>query len=188
MLKINNRVVIVCHCILNQSTRAWWRDDGASREEGYLKDVISFLGKYDVGIIQVECPEYNLYGNPRSPKSKDEYDTPDFRAVCCAIAEHTVNIIKKYQEMGQNPSIGVLAILGFEGSPSCGVERTTCTLDDNIVECNGPGLFIEILSNMLVSQNIQIPFLGMSLRKGERNIQLHRLEELLRARGPHSSQ
>ena len=176
---MNNNVVFVCHCILNQSTRAWWGTGGASRVEGYMKDVITSLGNHGVGIIQMECPEYSLYGNPRPPKSKDDYNTLYFKQKCREIAEITVQKILDFNSKGDVYPVNVLAILGVEGSPSCGVERTPRTIENGTASADGKGHLMEILAALLHENKLDIPILGVSLREGENKIQLRRLEKML---------
>ena len=74
-----DRAVILAHCIMNQSTRASWEGGGASSTESEIEKIITPLLEYGVGIIQMDCPEQSLYGNPRPPMSRDDYDTPESR-------------------------------------------------------------------------------------------------------------
>ncbi|MCK5319417.1 MAG: hypothetical protein KAJ55_16010, partial [Anaerolineales bacterium] len=62
-----DKVVFVVHCVLNQTTRARWGEGGASREGGMVSEVVSLLMRQGIGAIQMECPEFSLYGNPRPP-------------------------------------------------------------------------------------------------------------------------
>ncbi|RLI09377.1 hypothetical protein DRO42_04375, partial [Candidatus Bathyarchaeota archaeon] len=78
MTRPRDKVAFVSHCILNQATRARWEGGGARRERGMLRDVVETLLSHGVGAVQMECPEFSLYGNPRPPRSKDDYDTPEF--------------------------------------------------------------------------------------------------------------
>ena len=107
--------MIVAHCIMNQSTRARWEGGGATRVKGAVEEVIYPLVKQGVGIIQMECPEQALYGNPRPPKSRDEYDTPEFKGKCSETAKRAL------RALGDGKTMELIAVLGFEGSPSCGV-------------------------------------------------------------------
>jgi predicted secreted protein len=126
--KFQDRVVIVAHCILNQATRARWDVGRVSRVEGTVREVISTLIKENVGIIQMDCPEFTLYGNPRPPKSWDDYNTIEFKTKCMEIANRTLKHLKKGNACPSKMEL--LAVIGFEDSPSCGIERTTKTIDN----------------------------------------------------------
>ena len=176
---INNSVVFVCHCILNQSTRAWWGTGGASRVERHMKDLLTTLDRYGVGLIQMECPEYSLYGNPRPPKSKDDYDTPVFKERCREIAEEAVQKILEFKSRRAVYPVNVLAILWMEGSPSCGVERTSRTVEAGTISTKGRGHLMDVLAGLLLENGLDVPLLGMSLREGEGGRQIKRLDRLL---------
>jgi predicted secreted protein len=62
-------------------------------------------------------PELVYAGLARVSQIKEKYDTPQFRKHCKQIAS---SMAKQVQEYLQN-HMKVLAILGVEGSASCGV-------------------------------------------------------------------
>jgi len=167
-----DRVVILAHCIMNQATRARWEGGGATRTEGAIKEIITPLLEHGIGIIQMECPEQTLYGNPRPPKSRDDYDTPEFKEKCREIAVRAMQTIEKSTEL--------IAALGFEGSPSCGVERTTRTIKGSHAESPGEGHLIEALRKEMKEKGLDTPIIGVGLREGEMNLALRKLESLLR--------
>ena len=165
--------MIVAHCIMNQSTRARWEGGGATRVKGMVEEVIDPLVKHGVGIIQMECPEQALYGNPRPPKSRDDYDTPEFKGKCSEISERTL------RALGNGRDIKLIAVLGFEGSPSCGVERTTKTIEGSHTESHGEGHLIEALRHEMKEKGCNSPIIGVGPRDEEMSSALKRLESLL---------
>lgn len=171
-------MAFVCHCVVNQSTRAWWGDGGASRENGMISDAISVLMNNGVGVIQMECPEFGLYGNPRHPRSKDEYDTPQFKNRCREIASRSGDQMEGLLGKGQDPRIELVAVVGLENPPSCGVERTTRTVDGVNVSSPGRGHLMETLELEMRRRGIDAPFIGLSLTGPEREERLKRLEAL----------
>jgi len=100
VIEMRDRVAIVAHCILNQAARAWWGEGGASREKGMVSDVVGLLARHGVGVIQMGCPEFSLYGNPRRPRSREESDTPEFREKCREIAIQARVEIEALMERG----------------------------------------------------------------------------------------
>ncbi|MCW3991950.1 MAG: hypothetical protein NWE79_04530 [Candidatus Bathyarchaeota archaeon] len=173
-----DKVAFVCHCVVNQSARAWWGEVGASRESGMMSDAIGVLVSQGVGAIQMDCPEFSLYGNPRPPRSTNEYDTPEFRNRCREIASRACDQMECLLERGRDPRIELVAVIGLENSPSCGVERTTRTVDGRRVSAPGRGLLIEALDMEMLLRGIDAPFISLSLRADERAERLDRLEAL----------
>jgi len=157
---------------MNQSTRARWEGGGAARTEGTIDEIITPILNHGVGIIQMECPEQTLYGNPRPPKSRDDYDTPEFKEKCREIAVRAMQTIEKSTEL--------IAALGFEGSPSCGVERTTRTINGSHAESPGEGHLIEALRHEMREKGLDAPIIGVGLREGELSLALGKLESLLK--------
>ena len=168
-----DRTVILVHCILNQSTRAWWKEGGATRTEGAVAEMITPLLEHRIGIIQMECPEQTLYGNPRPPRSRDDYDTPEFKDKCREIAVRATQAI-------ESSTSELIAALGFEGSPSCGVERTTRTIEGSFASSPGEGHLIEALRREMREKGIDAPIICVGLREGEMSAALGKLETLLK--------
>jgi len=171
------RIVFASHCILNQATRAWGGTGDASRERGMISEVIEVLSRHGVGIVQIGCPEFSLHGNPRPARDKGGYDKEEFRGRCMEIASEAVEHMVEMQEKGRDPRIRVVAVLGVEGSPSCGVERTPGAADEH-------GHLIDALKEEMARSGLEIPVLDVSLREGERRMRLERLEDLLRETDP----
>jgi len=178
MFRQREKVAIVSHCILNQTTRAWWRGSGASRELGMLRDVFEILLRHGVGTVQMECPEFNQYGNPRPPRSKDGYDTPRFRERCQEIAKRTCDMIERYLDEVSDLDFSVVALVGVENSPSCGVSTVTRTVGGETVSRPGRGHLMDALDAELRKRGIKVPMIGVSLKPDEREDRLKKLEAL----------
>lgn len=69
------KVVILPHCILNRGTR--WGQEGnpLERNRGLVSSVVTFLAERKIGAIQLPCPEFTFFGNPRPPATKGEYES-----------------------------------------------------------------------------------------------------------------
>ena len=174
----SERVVLVSHCILNQSARARWGGGGARRDTGIIRDVLDLLMAEGIGVVQMDCPEFSLFGNPRRPRTKEGYDTPEFREICSQIAGRTCDRIVAFQMTGPT-GIDVIAVLGMEGSPSCGVERTPRIIDDEGVDAPEAGLLMEALMEKMRQMGLETPILGISLREDEWNERLKALKALI---------
>jgi predicted secreted protein len=133
----SHKVVVLAHCVLNQNSRV----EGLARYPAVVKEVVDFLIKHDIGIVQMPCPEISYMGSVRKIRTKEQYDTLRFRSLCRQIACSTVRLIQEYLHNG----VRVLAVLGVEGSPSCGVKEPS-------------GILIEELKKKLEKRGITVPF------------------------------
>ena len=116
-----------------------------------IREIIDQLRDYEVGLIQMPCPELTYAGLRRSSKTKEEYDTPLFRRHCRKIAFNVVDQIEEYRNSG----FEVLAILGVDGSPTCGVEEIDAKFR------KGSGIFIEELRSELKKREFVVLIKGI---------------------------
>jgi len=143
--KRSHKIVVVAHCILNQNSRV----QGIAYYPGMINEIVDVIRKHEVGIIQMPCPELTHAGLLRPSQTKEQYDTPAFRRHCRQIASSTADQVEEYVRNG----FKVLAILGVEGSPTCGVEETS------IQEAN-LGILMEELRSELKKRKVEVPMKG----------------------------
>lgn len=179
MILRREKVAFLCHCILNQSTRAWWGTGGTKREKGMMSDVVGTLMNHGVGAVQMDCPEFSLQGNPRPPRTRDEYDTSEFRRRCREITASTCDAMESLKEKGRDPGVEVVAVIGVENSPSCGVEWTTRTINGESRASRGRGLLIEAVEEEMRLRGLDVPLIGVSMKETEREKGLKRLMEFV---------
>lgn len=106
-------------------------------------------------------------GLDRKPASKSTYDNPEFRKICQEMADQVVKLVKEYEQNG----IEVIAYLGVEGSPSCGVEWTHFKADEPE---KGNGVFTEALCEATANAGVKVEVIGLPEDRKYGNI-----EELL---------
>ena len=109
------KLVVVAHCVLNQNSRVL----GLAHYPAVIDEVVDILGRYNIGFLQMPCPELTYAGAKRLGKTREEYDTPSYRKHCRQIAASTAS---QLEEFGKN-NIKSIAVLGIENSPSCGVSK-----------------------------------------------------------------
>lgn len=143
-----------------------------------MSEVVGTLMSHGVGVVQMDCPEFSLYGNPRPPRSRDEYDTPEFRCRCREIAASACDAMESLKEKGQDPGVEVVAVVGVENSPSCGVEWTTRTIDGESRASRGMGLLIEAVEEEMRRRGLDVPLIGVSTNTAVREEGLRRLRSL----------
>ena len=156
--------MLVCHCILNSNSKV----EGLAEYEGALADVVKLLIEEDIGIIQLPCPELTSCGMRRWGMVKEQYDTPFYRDHCRKLFYPYFQQIEEYV----TNSYEVVGIIGMDGSPSCGVNKT-CSADwkgeisnnphiQNIIDglkmVEGSGVFVEEIADMLKNRGIHVDF------------------------------
>jgi len=145
------RVAFVAHCLLNQNAKA----AGLAGWAAMVKPIIDILNEAEIGVVQLPCPEYEFYGltRPKGEDTKEQYDCPEYRAICWELCRRTVDQVKRYLDAGYK----VACILGIEGSPSCSV--LTVPTREGVVP--GSGIFFETLLSELRLAGIEVPVLGI---------------------------
>lgn len=159
-------IVAVAHCILNQTTRWFWDGNSGAWTDGFVLEFLERLKLIGVGLYQLPCPEFSLLGNPRRPMTRDEYETlPGFVDHCRTLAKNVIRELKTFKELSTKPRIEILAVIGIEGSPSCGVEFTSRKIADINVRTIGRGIFMEVLEDLMAAEGLTIPFYGLDGRR-----------------------
>jgi len=170
----SGRIAVVAHCILNQNSRVL---DLAERSS-IITEVLESLEKHKIGIIQMSCPELTYAGIHRRKQTRDQYDTIEYRSHCRKIAKEIVDQIQEYAKCGIRTEI----VIGIDGSPSCGVNKTskknTSKNTSKHKKTKEHGILIEELQTSLKKRNISIPLYGIRYERLPQD--LIEIEELLK--------
>jgi predicted secreted protein len=171
--------LVLSHCILNSATRWWQNGSPVEKNKGPVDEVLEFLSARSIGAVQLQCPEFTFCGNPRPPRTKDEYENlPGFQLHCERLAEKSAQHLKTLVVMGRKPRTRLLAIVGVERSPTCGVKCTPHTVDGKVEYVKEKGLFIGLLEEGLEKLGLKIPIIGIDLQKpAESYLKLNELLE-----------
>ncbi len=162
--KRSKRVILVAHCVLNQNAKI----DRCAFYPGAVPNVLAALIEAGVGIIQMPCPELICLGlawqaERETEATVDEEDARvgrlmsrgPARAVCHDLANDLVFQVGEYRAHG----FEVLGVIGINGSPACGVERDH--------EQERPGVFVELLRELLADTGITLPMRGIRVDEPE---------------------
>jgi len=161
-------ILVLSHCILNRATRWWQKGKPVEGNRGLSLQILSLLSDLKIGVIQLPCPEFTFCGNPRPPKTRDEYSSlPGFQQHCRRLANETSKYLKSIIENAHEPSVRILAIIGVERSPTCGVKCTPIGRGSDKRYIEEKGIFIEMLSESLRKMGLEMPFIGVDLDKPE---------------------
>jgi predicted secreted protein len=160
----SKKLVLLCHCILNQNSKV----EGIARYPGTFRPAVDLILQSDAGIYQLPCPEMAYLGISRWSAVKAQYSSPFFRRHCRTLAERIMDEIEDYVNRGY----AVLAVIGMDGSPSCGVDFTQQALGEpwggriQAIPTRrylaGSGTFMDMLRDRIREHGLQgIPFLGL---------------------------
>jgi predicted secreted protein len=156
-------ILVVSHCILNTASKVF-QDESELEEEYILRDRLLELavGKH-VQLLQLPCPEFILYGSRRWGHVRDQFMHPHFRRASREMLRPVIDQIEEYSSYPDDYRL--IGVVSVEGSPSCGM-HLTCRADwrgeieekpgPPIME-EGPGVFMEILSEELTDRSIHVP-------------------------------
>ncbi|GFM37864.1 CD3072 family TudS-related putative desulfidase [Desulfovibrio psychrotolerans] len=176
------RVVFVSHCLLNANVKVC----GLAAYAGAHRPVWETLLPAGVGVVQLPCPEFLHMGPARWWQTRSQYDTPAYRALCSALADSVADQALMYRGAG----VRLLAVLGVEGSPSCGVNRVydhaewggrPRDVDPAVAKRAGKGVWMEVLEQVFAQRGVALPpLLGVGSARDAAGGGLAALEELLR--------
>ncbi len=158
----SKKVIFLAHCILNQNSIS----DGTADFPGSNCELVEFLLKTEIGIVQMPCPELHclgldrgninggklpvVVGNTRIRKLMSSYES-------IKRMKNMVNqLVKQMDEYIKNGFI-LLGIVGIDRSPSCGVNTTSM----NNKEVDGEGVFVKLLQEKKEKKNINMEVIGM---------------------------
>ncbi len=184
--KRSGKIVVVSHCILNVHSL----EDNLAIYPGLEEEVVELLMKKGVGIYQIPCPEVELTGIFRKALPKDSYDHPKIREVYRRLAESISQTLKWYTKKGYE----IAAVLGAEGSPTCGIDiigrwkdniRGKKEFPGDIEFVPGRGVFMEEFKTSLDKINVYPKWIGIpgksirALKPGAFEDTLNKLDKLI---------
>ncbi len=154
----SRRVVFLAHCVVNQNARM----HDCANHAAAVQPIVDWCLDRGLGIVQLPCPELLVVGLGRDRDDPpQEYleavlRKPQCREPIRKLAETVVYQVKEYRFQG----FEVLAVVGSDGSPSCGVDRTAFPDAENRFG-PGQGVFIAELRELLRQEGLELPFKGM---------------------------
>jgi len=188
----SRRVVFLSHCLLNENTRYL----GGACRQGCLQEILQICIERGLGIVQMPCPEQYAWGGFLKRRLLLFYGSEGTlvyrlrnmllpallwytRTVYKKLAKQVANQVSDYLSSG----FAVVGIVGVDGSPSCGVQRTLDIrrslelvgrlsptsgaehMNAIIQGClaDGRGIFVELLVKQLERRRLRVPFLAHDL-------------------------
>jgi len=160
----SKRVIFAAHCILNQNAR----HVDCADFEAFMKPLLAYLQKEEIGIIQMPCPELMALGLGRDrdvpplETVREALELPDAHERLSPLIDDIVYQVKEYQFQG----FEIVGILGKNGSPACGVETTSLPTG----QAPGQGVFVRLLKSRLKAEDLELPVKGVDDHRQEETI------------------
>ncbi|OQY51327.1 MAG: hypothetical protein B6230_05120 [Desulfobacteraceae bacterium 4572_89] len=153
----SHRIVLVIECIINQNAR----DFGAATYPSMNKNILRLCMQYNVGILQIPCPEIAFLGFLRERKNgqsiRNALDTESGRNCCRKLSVEIADKIQVYRKNNND----ILAVLGGNPeSPGCSVNMDQSSGNGCEIKENS-GVFMKEFYKELCKRKIKIPFKGM---------------------------
>lgn len=125
---------------------------------GPVRPVLQFCLDHDINIMQMPCPETLCAagGLGRDPRGKAWYEANGLRETCKPIAKQQADYMKTLTAN----DFDILAIIGVEFSPACGVNY----LNKGRSIHRDRGIYVEELQAALKEHKLHIPFIGIAQR------------------------
>jgi len=146
----SGKVIFVAHCILNQNARMVDVADFPAMHD----QLLDYLQKAQLGVIQMACPETYCLGLGRFDV-RVGLEHPAGMERLQRLIDDMIFTIKEYLFQG----MAVVGIIGKEGSPSCGVNQTWY---NDTGHGEGQGVFIRELKEKLKYHKLNIPVIGVA--------------------------
>ena len=159
----SKKVAFIAHCILNQNAR----EVNCADFPAMMELLLEFLKNEKIGIIQMPCPELSVLGLGRDRTIppvgiREGLESAAGRKRLAELIDGIIYQIKEYRFQ----DFQIVGILGKNGSPSCGVEKTWG--GDRVVP--GDGAFINQLKSALAAEELKIGIKGVTDHKQEEAI------------------
>jgi len=187
--------VFLSHCLLDENTRYL----GGACRRCCVREVVEQCMDRGIGMRQMPCPERVVWGGVLKRRMLALYGLERRSALGGALARRLLPVVlrhvrRRYRAIARRVAneidddlrsgISVVGIVGIDGSPTCGVQRTldvtsavrsmtrldptalTVEQQNELVRHHavpGRGMFIEELARALAARHIVLPFLAHDL-------------------------
>lgn len=152
-MKRTNRIVLIPHCYFNQNSVV---KNEARNQKSFFELLNNHFGD-EISYIQMECPEFNVFKDNRKGVGKNDLFIEKYQEFSNEYALKLVDMIKDYKSQ----NVVIDTVVGIKGSPSCGVTKTCINNNGIFSEINDQGMFMEVLKNVFIENNLKIKFIEL---------------------------
>ena len=163
MSKKDRRIILICQCLVNPYCRVHI----LGQNFPLSLELMDYLLRKHVGVIQYPCPETTAMGLMRNPQGRQQYDNIFFRDHCKELLKVPMLMVREFIKNKYR----LCCFIGLENSPTCGIHWGRHKVNRYGTESPNPdekpapddpvlmGIMAEILSEELSQEKIQVPFL-----------------------------
>ncbi len=163
MSRKTRRIVLLCQCLVNPYCRVHI----LGQNFPLSIELVGYLLRKSIGIIQYPCPETTAMGLMRNPQGRQQYDNVFFRNHCKELLKTPMLMVREFIRNRYR----LCCFIGLENSPTCGIHwgrhkvnryGTESPNPENAPGKDAPvlmGIMAEIVAEELAAEGIQVPFL-----------------------------
>lgn len=165
MSKKDRRIILICQCLVNPYCRVHI----LGQNFPLSLEVMDYLLRKNVGVIQYPCPETTAMGLMRNPQGRQQYNNIFFRDHCKELLKVPMLMVREFIKNRYR----LCCFIGLENSPTCGIHWGRHKVNRYGTESPNPedkpspedpilmGIMAEILTEELGRDGIQVPFLEL---------------------------
>lgn len=169
MSKKDKKIILVAQCLINPYCRVHILGQNFPLSH----ELMDYLMKLQVGIIQYPCPETTAMGLQRNPQGRQQYDNIFFRNHCKELLQVPFLMVEEFLKNGYR----LVAFIGLRNSPTCGINWGKHKVNRYNRESPMPvdnsdpedpvlmGIMAEILSEKFNALNLDVPFLELPIQQ-----------------------
>ncbi len=169
MSKKDKKIILVAQCLINPYCRV----HVLGQNFPLSHELMDYLMKLRVGIIQYPCPETTAMGLQRNPQGRQQYDNIFFRSHCKDLLETPFLMVEEFLKNGYR----LAGYIGLRNSPTCGINwgkhkvnryNTESPMPVDTPDPDEPvlmGIMAEILSEKFHALNMDVPFLELPIQQ-----------------------
>jgi predicted secreted protein len=161
--KKDRKIIMIAQCLVNPYCRVHLLGQNFPLSH----ELMDYLMRERVGVIQYPCPETTAMGLMRNPQGRQQYDNIFFRQHCKELLQIPMLMVREFI----HNKYRLTCFIGLENSPTCGIHWGKHKVNKYMTESPNPidtpdmddpvlmGIMAEILSEELSDENIEVPFL-----------------------------
>ncbi len=165
MSKKDRRIILICQCLVNPYCRVHI----LGQNFPLSLEVMDYLLRKNVGVIQYPCPETTAMGLMRNPQGRQQYDNIFFRNHCKELLKVPMLMVREFIKNRYR----LCCFIGLENSPTCGIHWGRHKVNRYGTESPNPdekpssddpvlmGIMAEILTEELGKEGLIVPFLEL---------------------------
>jgi len=165
MSKKDRRIILICQCLVNPYCRVHI----LGQNFPLSLEVMDYLLRKNIGVIQYPCPETTAMGLMRNPQGRQQYDNIFFRDHCKELLKVPMLMVREFIKNRYR----LCCFIGLENSPTCGIHWGRHKVNRYGTESPNPqdkpdpedpilmGIMAEILTEELGKDSIDVPFLEL---------------------------